>query len=844
MSNGGNRNGSGRGPSESGVAEKLRRIRERRAQRQAQPPGPATGIPDRPDAETYDDDDGDEKTAAFNIDDMGDLLAEDDDDDGNAATAAFDIGDMAATFATRNAAALKARASEVIDDDDDDGDEKTAAFNIEDMGDLLADAPPTPRGGRASAAVDDHADDDGDESTAAFAVDDLADLMGDRPSRMAAAASAAAGPVPRGSRSSSRADARRAPEPDPEPEPEDEGPDRTMMVDIDSVPGLPSLNSNADAGPPQLKVVEGAEVGRTYDITRDLMLVGRGLDADVVIHDASTSRRHFNIVRTTSGWKLVDLGSGNGTRVDGSRVQEIALQEGMRIECGTTALTWVAGGSDADDDDDEPEKTRLGDMAALEIDPQWAGRSGVPEEDSIGTNTSAEGQVVEGTLSAVHPAAGGGGKGKLVALILGGLVLLGGAFVAVDKFANLGIIFKKEKTTNNSGSSGEGTEVAENGENTENGEGEGPGVKTGGTTGTEAGGTKVDVDALITKGKAAIGDQRWLSAQASFNAALEADDDAAAAEDGLKVASRALSAWQSRVNGEIALASRDYTKANRLFTAVPGDSPYAKGIDTFKALMTPALLADHIAASRSAEDKGDLKGAMAAVERALKLAPSDNDAKALKLAYETATGPNADKLVDADGNVKSTNAPRKDLSPGMTAYAGGQYAQAIDFFDGIVFGEASSRDKAKASAMGQAISKIEAALRAAQNDAAGGQDANAIANLWKAIKYDAVVGGAQRPSIQQKLAGVYAKQASAAKGIDSAALARWTLALDPNNATAKGIQTKASESAANRLEQAADLKGDAPDKALSFVMEALRVADPKSETFGAAKKLLAALLGG
>lgn len=72
------------------------------------------------------------------------------------------------------------------------------------------------------------------------------------------------------------------------------------------------------------------------------LVIGRGSDADLRINDPGISRRHAQIRVSAAGPQLkidiVDLGSTNGIVVNGHRVQQAALQEGARIEIGSTRM--------------------------------------------------------------------------------------------------------------------------------------------------------------------------------------------------------------------------------------------------------------------------------------------------------------------------------------------------------------------------------------------------------------------------------------------------------------------------------------------------------------------------
>lgn len=65
---------------------------------------------------------------------------------------------------------------------------------------------------------------------------------------------------------------------------------------------------------------------------------GRGRDCTLLIADASLSRRHFELFFDGRVCRLIDLGSSNGTFVNGQRVQQTELRDGDRIEAGATVL--------------------------------------------------------------------------------------------------------------------------------------------------------------------------------------------------------------------------------------------------------------------------------------------------------------------------------------------------------------------------------------------------------------------------------------------------------------------------------------------------------------------------
>lgn len=84
---------------------------------------------------------------------------------------------------------------------------------------------------------------------------------------------------------------------------------------------------------------EGQELTRR-ELKRPVT-VGRGDDVDLQVQDRLVSRKHCRFEPIGRGWEVVDLGSHNGTLIDGQRVQHHVLQNGQIIEIGDTHLTFM-----------------------------------------------------------------------------------------------------------------------------------------------------------------------------------------------------------------------------------------------------------------------------------------------------------------------------------------------------------------------------------------------------------------------------------------------------------------------------------------------------------------------
>ena len=76
-------------------------------------------------------------------------------------------------------------------------------------------------------------------------------------------------------------------------------------------------------------------------LTAELMHIGRSPAADIVLDDASVSRRHALIARRGERTLILDDRSRNGVHVNGQRVGEAALNDGDTIVCGHVTLRFV-----------------------------------------------------------------------------------------------------------------------------------------------------------------------------------------------------------------------------------------------------------------------------------------------------------------------------------------------------------------------------------------------------------------------------------------------------------------------------------------------------------------------
>jgi hypothetical protein len=101
----------------------------------------------------------------------------------------------------------------------------------------------------------------------------------------------------------------------------------------------PAVPAAGDAG---LVLLDGDRVADTFRLG-SATTIGRLPECEVVITDPGASRKHAQVVRRDDGFVLTDLGSTNGTLVNGETVRERLLVDGDRITIGSTVLEFRRG---------------------------------------------------------------------------------------------------------------------------------------------------------------------------------------------------------------------------------------------------------------------------------------------------------------------------------------------------------------------------------------------------------------------------------------------------------------------------------------------------------------------
>jgi len=111
------------------------------------------------------------------------------------------------------------------------------------------------------------------------------------------------------------------------------------------VSDLPRVAPSQFYGRPRLVVSgsspgTGVEAGSTYELQTPVTLLGRGTDCDLRLVDPGVSRHHAELRVEDGQVVLVDLGSTNGTFVNGQPVRRVALIDGTNVTLGRTTMVF------------------------------------------------------------------------------------------------------------------------------------------------------------------------------------------------------------------------------------------------------------------------------------------------------------------------------------------------------------------------------------------------------------------------------------------------------------------------------------------------------------------------
>ena len=178
--------------------------------------------------------------------------------------------------------------------------------------------------------------------------------------------------------------------------------------------------------PASLIALTGPLAGRTIDLRVNGLTLGRHPDNDLVLGEPAVSRFHGRLTRGEAGWQLADLGSRQGTFVNGRPIREAELAHGDLLAIGES--TFFVALEEAEGSSPELE-------GALEIDPYRGTEIRLPVGGAAGWSPERLSQRLEA------------GSGEKALSDLAHLLDLAAACPEVRSAAALGPVRSEEHTS-------------------------------------------------------------------------------------------------------------------------------------------------------------------------------------------------------------------------------------------------------------------------------------------------------------------------------------------------------------------------------------------------------------
>lgn len=114
---------------------------------------------------------------------------------------------------------------------------------------------------------------------------------------------------------------------------------RVTDLSVDEREAVESLPSGAAL----LVVKRGPDLGARFLLDKDVTVAGRHPDVDIFLDDVTVSRKHIEFLRNGTRFIAKDLGSLNGTFVNGARITgESQIDDGMEVQIGKFKFTFFA----------------------------------------------------------------------------------------------------------------------------------------------------------------------------------------------------------------------------------------------------------------------------------------------------------------------------------------------------------------------------------------------------------------------------------------------------------------------------------------------------------------------
>ena len=589
-----------------------------------------------------------------------------------------------------------------------------------------------------------------------------------------------------------------------------------------------------------------ASGGRPLEVRGKKLVAGRHADCNLVIQDSSVSRRHFELTLTDAGYRLTDLGSGNGTLIDGERVSERLLTHGVTIEVGMSRFRWEdPREAPAEVDEDESAKTQMIDISQLQHDPSFD-----PNRKPGGAPPVQRPDRPPRSEPVARPARPRTSRADLTKtaqqerpsprqlMQWGGLTTLG-TLALIGALSLAGLLPM----------GGEGALDQEASDVTASASGE----------------------ALMEEGLEAYKGWRWADARGYFEAAREQLQDKSAADEALRRVAQEEIASQVMETVRGSMETSQYKTAIEQLAGIPNTSVYYGDATALIKDAQEGIVSRHLERARELNQKGERQKALEELQAALKVLPKDAETLALLREYQESD--EKPQVAESSrergeskrrGRAERSSAKRRgssrrgaqkfelepdwpdaappteskpavaplDIAPALSKYSSGKFAEAKKILDRVMRNTDSDRQRAKAKRLLGDITAFQRQWENGKSMAASEDLSGAIAALKRAKGLDKAISGAFKRRIDKLLADQYASQANNAMLSGNykraGSLAQRALKLSAGQGVARAVMTEVRKKADGWLSAAEAALSRNPDKAKSLLTQVLAVF-PKSD---------------
>lgn len=334
----------------------------------------------------------------------------------------------------------------------------------------------------------------------------------------------------------------------------------------------------------RLIIIGGADRGQEFVLGDGDTSLGRGLDNDIVLADIAVSRKHTLVCREGGRFVVRDLGSGNGTLVNGQRMETQVLADGDQIELGNTLLRFVSAGEIV------PETGEVFAPETGELIDEGRGGFDLPPESVAEATPTADEALIAPPVRTEPRRRGTRRPLKLL--------IYGGAVVVVLLVAMLGI---KLLINRNRAPAPADQQVARS----------------------------AAASRHFDRGRRFLVTRDWEKARDEFIRVYALAPGFEHAKRYVKQASAEMRARAAVEGAKQALSERAYDRARAKLAEVPSTSVYATEVPELKRRADDKQLSELIASAGEQRNRGEVEAALKAVELGLQIAPADQRFKQL-----------------------------------------------------------------------------------------------------------------------------------------------------------------------------------------------------------------------